>query len=57
MRSRGEQLRNGLKAAAKYPDIITDVRGWGLINGMELNADNQLLLLMLLKVRSLKVYY
>lgn len=43
VRSRGEQLRNGLKAiAAKYPDTITDVRGWGLINGMELNADIQL---------------
>jgi acetylornithine/N-succinyldiaminopimelate aminotransferase len=43
VRSRGEQLRNGLKAiAAKYPDTITDVRGWGLINGMELNAHIQL---------------
>lgn len=43
VRSRGEQLRNGLKAiAAKHPDTITDVRGWGLINGMELNADIQL---------------
>lgn len=43
VQERGEQLRNGLKAiAAKYPDLITDVRGWGLINGMELNADNQL---------------
>lgn len=37
---RGEQLRNGLKAiAAKYPNYITDVRGWGLINGLELQAD------------------
>ena len=43
VQSRGEQLRNGLKAiAAKRPDLITDVRGWGLINGMELNADIQL---------------
>ncbi len=43
VQSRGEQLRNGLKAiAAKYPSQITDVRGWGLINGMELNADIQL---------------
>lgn len=37
---RGEQLRDGLRAiAAKYPNHITEVRGWGLINGMELNAD------------------
>lgn len=43
VQERGEQLRNGLKAiAAKYPDRITEVRGWGLINGMELNADTQL---------------
>ena len=40
---RGEQLRQGLKAiAANYPDHITEVRGWGLINGMELNADTKL---------------
>ena len=40
---RGEQLRQGLKAiAANYPDYITEVRGWGLINGMELNADTKL---------------
>ena len=43
VQERGEQLRNGLKAiAAKYTDQITEVRGWGLINGMELNADTQL---------------
>lgn len=37
---RGEQLRNGLKAlATKYPHLISEVRGWGLINGMELQAD------------------
>ncbi|MGB3204244.1 MAG: aspartate aminotransferase family protein [Crinalium sp.] len=40
---RGEQLRQGLNAiAANYPDHITEVRGWGLINGMELNADTKL---------------
>ena len=40
---RGEQLRQGLKAiATNYPDHITEVRGWGLINGMELNADTKL---------------
>lgn len=43
VQERGEQLRNGLKAiAAKYSGQITEVRGWGLINGMELNADTQL---------------
>ncbi|MBP5973877.1 aspartate aminotransferase family protein [Brasilonema sp. CT11] len=36
---RGEQLRVGLQAiAAKYPSHISEVRGWGLINGMVLNA-------------------
>lgn len=40
VQARGEQLREGLRAiASKYPDKITEVRGWGLINGMELNAD------------------
>jgi acetylornithine aminotransferase len=40
VQERGEQLRKGLRAiAAKYPDLVTDVRGWGLINGMELSAD------------------
>ncbi|AFY57519.1 acetylornithine/succinylornithine aminotransferase [Rivularia sp. PCC 7116] len=37
---RGEQLRQGLRnLATKYPEYITEVRGWGLINGMELQAD------------------
>ncbi|NDJ22135.1 acetylornithine/succinylornithine family transaminase [Nostoc sp. B(2019)] len=40
---RGEQLRAGLKAiAAKYPHQIAEVRGWGLINGLELQASTQL---------------
>lgn len=43
VQERSEQLRNGLKAiATKHPGQITEVRGWGLINGMELNADTQL---------------
>jgi acetylornithine aminotransferase len=43
VQQRGEQLRTGLKAiAAKYPNEIAEVRGWGLINGMELKADTQL---------------
>lgn len=41
--ARGEQLRRGLNAIAlKYPHHIAEVRGWGLINGMELTADSQL---------------
>lgn len=41
--ARGEQLRAGLSMlAAKYPQHIADVRGWGLINGMELQADSPL---------------
>lgn len=41
--ARGEQLRAGLNAIAlKYPHHIAEVRGWGLINGLELSADTQL---------------
>jgi acetylornithine/N-succinyldiaminopimelate aminotransferase len=41
--ARGEQLRTGLRAiAAKYPGLVTDVRGWGLINGMELAPESNL---------------
>lgn len=41
--ARGEQLRAGLQAiATKYPQQIEEVRGWGLINGMELNAETQI---------------
>ncbi|MEO0836995.1 MAG: aspartate aminotransferase family protein [Cyanobacteria bacterium J06642_3] len=37
---RGEQLRVRLRAIAqKYPALFTEVRGWGLINGLELSAD------------------
>lgn len=43
VQDRGEQLRSGLRAiAAKYPQYIGEVRGWGLINGLELRADIQL---------------
>lgn len=42
VQERGEQLRTGLSAiAAKYPNAVAEVRGWGLINGMELNPDRQ----------------
>jgi acetylornithine aminotransferase len=43
VQQRGEQLRTRLRAiAAKYPHLIAEVRGWGLINGMELKADIEL---------------
>jgi acetylornithine aminotransferase len=43
VQQRGEQLRASLSAiASKYPQIISEVRGWGLINGMELNSDIEL---------------
>jgi acetylornithine/N-succinyldiaminopimelate aminotransferase len=43
VRERGEQLRAGLHAiAARYPKHIADVRGWGLINGVELQPDSPL---------------
>jgi acetylornithine/N-succinyldiaminopimelate aminotransferase len=38
---RGEQLRAGLaQLAVKYPNQIAEVRGWGLINGLELAAES-----------------
>lgn len=40
VRSRGQQLRKGLRAIAKrYPSLCEGVRGWGLINGLVLRAD------------------
>jgi acetylornithine aminotransferase len=43
VQARGEQLRSGLSAIAqKFPTLISEVRGWGLINGMELRADTNL---------------
>ncbi|MEP0917647.1 aspartate aminotransferase family protein [Leptolyngbya sp. DQ-M1] len=41
VQARGEQLRSGLtQLAQKYPSRIAEVRGWGLINGLELTADS-----------------
>jgi acetylornithine aminotransferase len=40
VQARGEQLRAGLRAIAQnHPDKVADVRGWGLINGIELKGD------------------
>ena len=43
VQQRGEQLRTRLRAIAfKYPHLIEEVRGWGLINEMELKDDIEL---------------
>lgn len=43
VQARGEQLRSGLtKLAEKFPTLISEVRGWGLINGLELSGDTPL---------------
>jgi acetylornithine/N-succinyldiaminopimelate aminotransferase len=37
---RGKQLRDKLTAVvAKYPHLFTEVRGWGLINGLEIKEE------------------
>jgi acetylornithine aminotransferase len=51
VRQRGEQLRANLtEIAAKYPALIADVRGWGLINGIELKAEIELTSVEIVKV-------
>ena len=41
VQARGEQLGKGLEAlAAKYPSILGDVRGWGLLKGVECIAED-----------------
>lgn len=43
VQARGEQLRTRLRAITKkYPHLFVEVRGWGLINGMELSAETDL---------------
>jgi acetylornithine aminotransferase len=43
VQARGEQLRAALQQlAVKYPQQISQVRGWGLINGMELQAESKI---------------
>ena len=42
VQARGEQLRAGLaQLAVKYPQQISEVRGWGLITGLELQAESK----------------
>ena len=50
VRARGEQLRVRLRAIAqKYPSLFVEVRGWGLINGMELRSDLDLTSIQIVK--------
>lgn len=43
VQEQGAHLREGLKMIArKYPRHISQVRGWGLINGMEIKEDSPL---------------
>ena len=43
VQARGEQLRVRLRAiASKYSNLFTEVRGWGLINGIEISSDVEL---------------
>lgn len=50
VQERGEQLRAGLRAIQmKYPDLFTEVRGWGLINGMEMSGEAELTSLEIVK--------
>jgi acetylornithine/N-succinyldiaminopimelate aminotransferase len=39
--TQGDRLRTGLQAlVTKYPDHLMEVRGWGLIDGLELQANS-----------------
>lgn len=43
VQARGEQLRTRLRAIVqKYPSIFTQVRGWGLINGIEISGESSI---------------
>jgi acetylornithine aminotransferase len=50
VQQRGEQLRVRLRAIAhKYPNLFSEVRGWGLINGIEIRSDIDLTSIQLVK--------
>lgn len=50
VRSRGQQLRKGLRAIAqKYPALCSGARGWGLLNGLVLNAESKTVALDIVK--------
>ena len=41
VKQRGEQLRSKLtQMISKYPDLFKEVRGWGLINGIEIKEES-----------------
>jgi len=41
VKARGEQLSQGLEALAeRYPNVLGDVRGWGLLRGVECIAED-----------------
>jgi acetylornithine aminotransferase len=43
VQARGEQLRTGLqRLVQQFPTVFCEVRGWGLINGIEIPADQAL---------------
>jgi len=43
VQARGEQLRKQLRAIAnQFPNLFTEVRGWGLINGIELSPTTEI---------------
>lgn len=43
VQARGEQLRTKLRSiVSKYPHLFSEVRGWGLIDGMEIRGDVEL---------------
>jgi len=43
VQTRGEQLRTKLRAITqKYPQVFTQVRGWGLINALQISEDVEL---------------
>lgn len=43
VKARGEQLRQRLSAIqAQYGTLFTEVRGWGLINGLEISGESSL---------------
>ena len=55
VQARGEQLRVKLRAIAnKYPHLFQEVRGWGLINGMEIKAEIELTSIDLVKAAMAK---
>jgi acetylornithine aminotransferase len=44
VQSRGAQLEAGLKKiASKYPEILGDVRGWGLLRGIVVKDDTPIM--------------